>query len=115
MATGSNIDFKIPGRQAPVRAEETLPGVARITVRESFQIRPPTRGAEDLLDRTYSPNALIELEFESGAKRYTRADQLAGDLARMAPTRGGPTQTPGGPVVVPAAMGGTTRGDSEML
>lgn len=117
MAYENNIKFNIPGRSAPLRADEILAQIeTTIKVIESIQIRPPTRGADDFLkDKNYSPGTLIELEFESGAKRYIRADQLAEDLSARIRTRGEPEPAPGCSIVVPASFGGTSRGDSEML
>jgi hypothetical protein len=113
----ADVSFNIPGRKAPPRADEVLSGIATIKTQENIQIRPPTRGAADFLnDKNYPPHTLIELEFESGAKRYIRADQLAADLAAKSLTRGELTTSPGTPVTIPATFGGdTTRGDSELL
>ena len=116
MPNNGDIQFRIPGRRSAVAPKEKLSGIATVEVKESFQIRPPTRGKEDLILREFAPETLIELEFESGAKRYTRADQLAQDLAAASgPTRGGSPQSPNGAVIIPASWGGTTRGDSELL
>ena len=113
MANGNSIEFQIPGRQAPAGTRETLGSFAKIEVREGFQVRPPMRGTEDLVQRKYAPETLIELQFENGATVFTRADQLAEDLKRRGRARSAATSDLA--VMVPAIWDGSTRGDSERL
>lgn len=89
---GDNGSFRIPGRPAPARAALALSGVAKIQLKESFQILPPARGVEDFVNLSYPPSTLIEIEFAGGARRYTRADLRAGDFAAVSQAGAGRNQ-----------------------
>jgi hypothetical protein len=107
------IQFKVPGRVTSPRPPDSVPGIATFEATQSFQIRPPTRGDADYVSLESKPDALLELEFEDGTKRYIRADQFARDLETGGRTRA--AEESGGVIVIPASLGGITRGDSEML
>ena len=92
--------------------DAALPSGITIKIKRMIAVEQPTRGADDQYQvlSDVEPGSLIELEFQSGIRRWVGVEQLKDELRARKTERGSPNQT--GVLELPVAFGGagSTRG-----